>query len=179
LGNQQALPNLAPGSQVNPGFDVIWGLTTRHQRFTHVRLLETHLTEYPSAFSNNAHHQGSLPSQLGVVWNLLLQADSGGPSPISDKAFTAHNLSPFLQILAARFGQLSECDNTMPLIWNDRSTATLSDSDLVPLFFLLRIGGRRALATVDHTDIRGSAVSRRHVRDPSGATFELDNAHRY
>jgi hypothetical protein len=33
-----------------------------------------------------------LPSQLGVVWSLLLQADSGGPSPISDKAFTAHNL---------------------------------------------------------------------------------------
>src|SRR6202040_3586385 len=31
------------------------------------------------------------PSQLGVVWSLLLQADSGGPSPISDKAFTAHN----------------------------------------------------------------------------------------
>src|SRR5690348_15043926 len=28
-----------------PGFDVVSGLTTRHQRFTHVRLLETHLTE--------------------------------------------------------------------------------------------------------------------------------------
>src|SRR5713101_7560588 len=74
-----------------PGFDVVSGLTTRHQRFTRVRLLETHLTECSSAFSNNAHHQGSLPSQLVVVWNLLLQADSGGPSPISDKAFTAHH----------------------------------------------------------------------------------------
>src|SRR5260370_18895419 len=76
-----------------PGFDVASGLTTRHQRFTRVRLLETHLTECSSAFSNNAYHQGSLPSQLVVVWNLLLQADSGGPSPISDKAFTAHSLA--------------------------------------------------------------------------------------
>src|ERR1700687_3414259 len=76
----------------DPGFDVAWYVTTRHQRFTCVRLLETHLTKYSSAFSHNAHHQGSLPSQLVAVGSLPLQADSGGPSPISDKAFTAHNL---------------------------------------------------------------------------------------
>jgi hypothetical protein len=80
VGQSAGLPQpLLPESKLNPGFDVVLGLTTRHQRFTHVRLPETHLTEYPSAFSHNAHHQGSLPSQLGVVWNLLLQADSGGP----------------------------------------------------------------------------------------------------
>jgi hypothetical protein len=94
------LPNpCSRDTDPNPGFDVALGLTTRHQRFTHVRLLETHLTKYSSAFSHNAYHQGSLPSQLGVVWNLLLQTDSGGPSPISDKAFTAHNLPSLLQIL--------------------------------------------------------------------------------
>ena len=95
------LPNpCSRNPSLYPGFDVASGLTTRHQRFTYVRLLETHLTECSSAFSNNAHHQGSLPSQLVVVWNLLLQADSGGPSPISDKAFTAHNLArPYLGAL--------------------------------------------------------------------------------
>jgi hypothetical protein len=99
----------------NPGFDVALGLTTRHQRFTRVRLLETHLTEYSSAFSNNAHHQGSLPSQLAAVWNLLLQADSGGPSPISDKAFTAHNLaSPGKQALAV-VREFPERDHAVPL----------------------------------------------------------------
>ena len=37
------------------------------------------------------HHKGSLPLQLVVVWNLPLQAGSGGPSPISDKALlTSH-----------------------------------------------------------------------------------------
>src|SRR5271156_1347461 len=75
-------------------------VTTRHQRFTRVRLLKTHLTELPSAFSHNAHHQGSLPSQLVAVWNLPLQADSGGPSPISDKAFTAHHLPALREHLA-------------------------------------------------------------------------------
>jgi len=42
-------------------------VTTRHQRFTRVRLLKTHLTELPSAFSHNAHHKGSLPPQLVTV----------------------------------------------------------------------------------------------------------------
>src|SRR6266852_3334534 len=99
----------------NPGFDVVSGLTTRHQRFTRVRLLETHLTECSSAFSNNAHHQGSLPSQLVVVWNLLLQADSGGPSPISDKAFTAHDLPPLAQILVAGLSQLAVRHDLVPV----------------------------------------------------------------
>jgi hypothetical protein len=42
-----------------------------------------------------------------VVWSLLLQADSGGPSPISDKAFTAHNRrapsSRRLSLISAQF----------------------------------------------------------------------------
>jgi hypothetical protein len=49
-----------------------------------------------------------------VVWNLLLQADSGGSSPISDKAFTAHNLTAPGEIFLARFGHLAEDYDLMP-----------------------------------------------------------------
>ena len=62
------LPILARGIEV--GIPVSTSpeyVTTRHQRFTCVRLLETHLMKYSSAFSHNAHHQGSLPSQLVAV----------------------------------------------------------------------------------------------------------------
>src|ERR1035441_8192940 len=79
-------PTLARGTEVQiPVSTSVEYVTTRHQRFTRVRLLGTHLTEYVSAFSINAHHEDSLPSQLVAVWNLPLQADSGGPSPISGK----------------------------------------------------------------------------------------------
>jgi hypothetical protein len=84
------LPTLARGIDVQiPVSTSIEYVTTRHQRFTRVRLLKTHLTEWLSAFSSNAHHTGSLPLQLVVVWSLPLQAGSGGPSPISDKASLA------------------------------------------------------------------------------------------
>ena len=49
-----------------------------------------------------------------MVWNLLLQADSGGPSPISDKAFTAHDLAAFREVLLAGVGELPECNHAMP-----------------------------------------------------------------
>ena len=62
------LPILARGTEVQiPVSTSPEYVTTRHQRFTCVRLLETHLTKYSSAFSHNAHHQGSLPSQLVAV----------------------------------------------------------------------------------------------------------------
>src|SRR5260370_28536550 len=60
-------------------------VTTRHQRFTRVRLLKTHLTELPSAFSHNAHHKGSLPPQLVAGLSLPLPAGLRGPAPPSDK----------------------------------------------------------------------------------------------
>src|SRR5260370_21018800 len=50
-----------------------------------------------------------------VVWNLLLQADSGGPSPISDKAFTAHNLATLLQVFLAALRSLAENHDVVPV----------------------------------------------------------------
>jgi len=41
-----------------------------------------------SRFSSNAHHHGSLPQQLGSVWDLLLKADPEGPSLIYRAAYS-------------------------------------------------------------------------------------------
>src|SRR5437016_12587591 len=50
------------------------------------------------SFHSNAHHHGSLPRQLGVVWDLLLKADPEGPSPIFHAAlrhrFHTHTGTP-------------------------------------------------------------------------------------
>src|SRR5256885_6043209 len=40
------------------------------------------------SFHSNAHHHGSLPQQLGMVWDLLLKADPEGPSPHLSRSFT-------------------------------------------------------------------------------------------
>ncbi len=47
------------GQILDPDFDVAFGLSTRHQRFTCVRLLDSYLTESCSAFSGNAHDDDS------------------------------------------------------------------------------------------------------------------------
>jgi hypothetical protein len=61
-------PTLARGTEIQiPVSTSMIYVTTRHQRFTFVRLLKTHLTELNSAFSINAHHRDSLSLQLVVV----------------------------------------------------------------------------------------------------------------
>jgi hypothetical protein len=62
-------------------------LTTRLQGFTCVRLSNAYLHELFSRFCSNAHDHGLLPQPLGVVWDLLLQADSKGPSLICHAAY--------------------------------------------------------------------------------------------
>src|SRR6266581_7080587 len=42
------------------------------------------------SFFSNAHHHGSLPQQLGSVWDLLLKADPEGPSLIYCAACYPH-----------------------------------------------------------------------------------------
>ena len=52
----------------------------------------------PHRFDTNAHHHGSLPQQLGVVWSPLLEADSEGPAFISHTAVT-QSVSSFANLL--------------------------------------------------------------------------------
>src|SRR5277367_6261600 len=44
-------------------------------------------TRLISRFFSNAHHHGSLPQQLGVVWDPLLKTDPEGPTLISHAAY--------------------------------------------------------------------------------------------
>src|SRR5882762_9664525 len=44
-------------------------------------------TRLISRFFSNAHHHGSLPQQLGVVWDQLLKTDPEGPTLISHAAY--------------------------------------------------------------------------------------------
>src|SRR5215471_4552519 len=44
-------------------------------------------TRLISRFCPNAHHRGSLPQQLGVVWDQLLKTDPEGPTLISHTAY--------------------------------------------------------------------------------------------
>src|SRR5271157_1640998 len=90
----------------------VW-LTTRHRRFTFVRLSDPYLLEVrPRRFDSNAHHHGSLPQQLGAVWNPLLEADSEGPAFISCAALTQSVSSlrtSFLCAPAAHSRSPSDC----------------------------------------------------------------------
>jgi len=61
-------------------------VSTPHRRFIFIRLSVPHLTRSMPRLFLNAHHQGSLPQQLEVVWSLLLQTDSEGPTLIFNKA---------------------------------------------------------------------------------------------
>ena len=57
-------------------------ITTRLRR-VHFRSSFGHApARFDPNFSSDAHHHGSLPQQLGLVWDLLLKADPGGPAPI-------------------------------------------------------------------------------------------------
>jgi hypothetical protein len=49
------LPSFIPGQRLEPGFDDNSTLSTRHQRFTRVRLTSRHLTDLVRLF-RNAHH---------------------------------------------------------------------------------------------------------------------------
>ena len=49
-------PELIPGAGRPPGFDIVFGISTLHQRFACARLSGSHLTGSCPAFCCNAHH---------------------------------------------------------------------------------------------------------------------------
>jgi len=49
-------PELIPEARRTPGFDIILGISTRHQRFAFARLSGSYLTGSSPAFCCNAHH---------------------------------------------------------------------------------------------------------------------------
>ena len=89
-----------------------------------VSMIHTWPSLMPGLFLN-AYHHGSLPQQLKVVWSLLLQAGSEGPTLIFHAAWLllAVNASACLRgtlvpdyILAADSADLKQCLGK-PLVW--------------------------------------------------------------
>ncbi len=85
-------PALIPRERLHRGFDIVYTLSTLHQRFTFVRLFDPYLTGSCPAFSHLAHHPVSLTQQQWVVWCLRLYADTEGPSLISHAAWRHRGL---------------------------------------------------------------------------------------
>src|SRR5262244_1358819 len=86
-------PSFFPGQQLEPGFGDVPTLSTRHQRFTCVRLASAHLTGSPRLF-RNAHHLGH--------WT---KAACGGLDP--DPAIRARGTCPHLLCSKAASSWLS------------------------------------------------------------------------
>jgi len=61
-------PELIPEARRPSGFDIIFGISTRHQQFAFARLSGSYLTGLSPAFDCNAHHDRSWRSQLAGVW---------------------------------------------------------------------------------------------------------------
>ena len=89
--SHQAPRGLVPGGLYAPGFDDTYFLNDASSKglLSFVSRMLTCTGLYPR-FSSNAHHHGSLPQQLGSVWDLLLKADPEGPSLIYCAACYTH-----------------------------------------------------------------------------------------
>jgi hypothetical protein len=73
-----------------PGFDATMNISMRQQWFTHVRLLVAHLPCSWQGFCRNAHHPGSQPAQLAVVWALRLRDEPERPTFIKPSSPAQH-----------------------------------------------------------------------------------------
>jgi hypothetical protein len=81
--SHQAPRGLVLGGLYAPGFDDTYLLNDASSQglLSFVSRMLTCTGLFPR-FCSNAHHHGSLPQQLGSVWDLLLKADPEGPSLI-------------------------------------------------------------------------------------------------
>ena len=66
---------------------IVYILSTLQQWFPCGPLLARHLTQLIRAFSFRVHDRGFWPKPPKVVWSLLLQADSEGPTLRTSSAF--------------------------------------------------------------------------------------------
>src|ERR1700759_4681563 len=102
-------PTLARGIEIRiPVSTSVEYVTTRHQRFTRVRLLKTHLTESLPPFPATLTTRALYPRSLWRFEACPCRPTSGGPSPISgkvplrlsgDEAFTAHYIPIFERVV--------------------------------------------------------------------------------
>src|SRR5258708_16839541 len=79
-------PSFITDQRLESDFDGIPTLSTRHQRFTFVRLPSAHLTGSSRLFPNRSPPWPLGPAQHPVVWTPVLQPESEGPSLISHVA---------------------------------------------------------------------------------------------
>src|SRR3954467_15874478 len=76
-------PSFVPDQRLEPGFGDVPPLSTRQQRFTHVRLTSGPLTGLLAPFAATLTTSAIGPTRLAVVWTLILQSDPEGPTLIS------------------------------------------------------------------------------------------------
>src|SRR4051794_9165877 len=76
-------PSFVAGQQREPGFGDVPTLSTRQQRFTHVRLTSAHLTGLLPPFAAPLTTSAIDPPRPAVVWPLILQSGPQEPTFIS------------------------------------------------------------------------------------------------
>src|SRR5262245_56712219 len=110
--------NLSRSNNNSAVLAIVYILSTLHQWFPCGPLLACHLTWLFQAFSFRVHDRGFWPKPPKVVWSLLLQADSEGPTLISQTV--AHLLS--LSAVCCARGTLLSVSRTSEFLFVRRAS---------------------------------------------------------
>jgi len=115
-------PSFVAGQQLEPGFGDVPTLSTRQQRFTRVRLTSAHLTGLIPPFPATLTTSAIGPTQLAVVWTLILQSEPEGPTLISCAArlpgvarYISHLLAPSWRTIVG----VPDKAGSSPQTWSD------------------------------------------------------------